>query len=129
LWRAPLDEGPGVELLVLGPVDTDGRRTGPRIPDGLPLLVDDLGEAPDVAGRDGDPVDAGDLVDQRGVDPASQLAEAVGVVERCLGPHHRVGVGERVREQVVEGLGDGVGEDERAGDERHAQRDRQAGRE
>jgi prohibitin 1 len=57
------------------------------------------------------------------------VAEAAGIGEGRLGSHHGVGVGERVAEEVVEGLLDRVGEDQRAGHERHAERDRQPGRE
>ena len=116
-----------VERDDVGPGRTErGRAVGSRA-DRLAVAPDELGVA---LGIEGDRLHAGHLGHrgrQAGVDPLP-LADEVGAgVERLGGPDHGRGPRVDLVVEPVERRVDGVGEDERAGDERDAEQHGQCG--
>ena len=103
---APFDEGHRVQLGGLDPGHAEGGRTLTRVAERVPLGRHQLGVSRDVTFRGDDPVHRYDHVEQVCIDPTSQIAEIrlddVVAADRRIDPFvHR-------REQVVEGLSDGV---------------------
>ena len=109
-----------VQLLDLGPAEAERGCALARIADGVAFGVDVLGEALDLAIGVGHAVGGQDVGQQALVDATPDVTPEP-VVEGGLGPDDGVGALVDVGEQVVEDPGDGVGEDEGADDERHAE--------
>jgi hypothetical protein len=116
----PLVQLERVELLVAHPVGADGWRTVAA--DRLAGLVEELREAGHPRGCGRDPVRLADNIEQCGVELGPVAAEL-----RFDAAHHAVRVAVDVREKLVEGLADGVGEDEGAAHEGDAEEDGEAG--
>ena len=109
-----------VQLLDLGPAEAERGRALARIADGVAFGVDVLGEALDLAIGVGHAVGGQDVGQQALVDATPDVTPEP-VVEGGLGPDDGIGALVDVGEQVVEDPGDGVGEDQGADDEGHAE--------
>ena len=123
----PIRDLEAVQLLGVDPVSAQGGRAHLRVADGIAVLVDELRVAADVGFGDVDAVNVRHRVEERGVDPPA-LFDLLRVSNAAFGAHDGVGVLVDVREQVIEGLLDGVGQHERPRHEGHAQHDSEGGR-
>ena len=104
------------------PRDPDGRRAGAG--DRVAVLVDDAGEALDEPVRLVDPGGGAGRRERR-LGELGAVAALPVALERALVAHHEVDPHPGLGERDVERLPQRVGEDVHAGDERHAEHDRE----
>ncbi len=117
---APRREAPRVQRVVAAEAHAHGGGAPGRVADRLAVGPDRLGEAHHVALGVGDAPHGGHRVEHVAGHATPSLGGG-GALHAALGSHHGVGLGVDAGEQVVERGRDGVGEDQRAGQERHPQ--------
>ncbi len=126
-WTATLDHMDRAQVAVVDVAEAEGGGTLSVAPQRVTVLVDDDRQALHRAVGGIDTIGTAYGRQEVGAHGAAALVAEALTAELLLGPYDRVGVLVDVVEQAVEGVGDRLGEHERAGHERDPEHHRDAG--